>query len=130
MKLIGLAGLAIGGLIAVVVTLHPEGLNTPRWVAYLASSAFALAGCSSLAHGYKRASLAEGCVALVLSAFLIIGLWITFAPGAHQCGGGITGLGFAASDASCRVAFGIGSIVVGVMLFFAVRGLLQRRPAG
>lgn len=129
MKLVGLAGLAIGGLIALGVTLHPEGLNTPRWVAYLAASAFVFAGCSTFARAYQRAFLAEGCVSLLLTAMLLIGLWIAIAPGARQCVGGIAGLGFAASDTSCRVAFGLGSIVVAVMLFLAVRGWLQRRAA-
>ena len=130
MKLVGLAVLAIGGLLALEITLRPEALNAPRWVAYLAASVFALAGGSLIARGFKRASIAEGCVALLLCAFLLIGLWIALGPGARSCSGGLPGLAITATGASCRLAFGSGAIVVAVMLGLAVRGWLRRRAAG
>ena len=125
----GLLGLAAGGLIALMVTLRPEGLTSPRWVVYLAASAFVLAGGTALARAYQRTTLAEACVCFLLGAMLLIELWITFAPG-PQCTGGFAGLGFAASDMSCRVAFGLGSVVVAVMLVLAIRGWLRRRATG
>ena len=129
MKLVGLVGLASGGLIALMVTLRPEGLTSPSWVVYLTASAFVLAGGTALARAYQRNALAEACVCFLLGTMLLIELWITFAP-RPQCTGGIAGLGFFTSDMSCRVAFGLGSVVVAVMLFLAVRCSLRRRATG
>lgn len=126
MKLIGLVGLATAGLIALVVSLHPEGLHAPRWVAYLAASAFFLAGGYALARAYQRPYLAEACVCFLLGAMLVIGIWIAFGPGPRQCVGGLGGLGFPTSDTNCRVAFGLGSLLVAVMFLLAIRGWARR----
>lgn len=130
MKLSGLLGLATGTLIALVVTLSPADLQAPRWVAYLAAAAFFLAGASALARAYERPYLAHVCVCLILGTMLVISLWIALGPGPRVCVGGLPGLGFTTSDASCRLAFGLGSMVVGAMLLLAVRSLAQCRATG
>jgi Na+/proline symporter len=121
--------IAAGLLTAVMITLQPERLKAPAWLAYLAALAFILAGCISLARAYQRPRLADGIVCLLLAAFTAIELWIAFGPGARHCMGRAVILGFPTSELSCRGVFAIGAVIVGVMLVVALRGLVRQRSA-
>jgi hypothetical protein len=129
-KLVSGAALAAGVFVAAMVTLNPEGLRAPAWVAYLAAALFALAGAVSLARTYQRPLIADGLVCVVLSGMLVVGLWVSLGPGPRQCLGRISGTGVVASELACRSAFGVGALLVGGMLALAVRGWLRRRSAG
>ena len=132
-KLVGIALLLIAALLATLITLHPEGLKAPAWVAYLASATFALAGVLALSRAYSRHRLADGLVCAVLAGMLLIGAWIALGPGARQCVGRIPTTGAAVStvsEAACRSAFAIGALVVAAMLVLAVRGWLRHRSEG
>lgn len=124
----GFVMLAAGAFTAVMVTAHPERLRAPAWVAYAASSAFLFAGGSSLARAYRRDRLALGLVCLVLAALTAVPAWISLWPGARQCIGHAGSLGFIASEAACRTAFGAGTLVVAAMLVAAVREWVTRPP--
>ena len=122
--------LAAGLLVCVLVTLYPERLKSPAWVAYLAGLAFVFAGCVSLARAWGRDRLADGIVCLLLAAFTGVELWIAFGSGARHCAGRVALFGFPVSELSCRGAFAIGAILVAVMLAVAVRGLIRQRRTG
>lgn len=128
-KSAGFLMIAVGLLTAVVITLRPEALKAPAWLAYLAALAFVLAGCISLARAYQRPRLADGIVCLLLAAFAAIELWIAFGPGARHCMGRVAILGFRTSELSCRGVFAIGALIVGAMLFVAARSLVRQRSA-
>ena len=113
--------------VAFAVTLYPERLNAPAWIAYVAAAVFAIGGATALARAYGRQSLANVLVCLVLAGMLVIGSWIALGPGARACVGGVAGTGVPVSELACRSAFGVGALVVAGMLVLAVRGL-RRRP--
>ena len=133
LKLIGAATLLLAAFLAVLITLRPEELRAPAWVAYLAAGVFAIAGSVVLARAYGRPLLANGLMGLVLGGMMVIGLWIAFGPGARECGGGVFRGGVAAtavSETTCRTVFGVGALVVASMLLLAIRGWLKRRSGG
>jgi hypothetical protein len=125
-------GFALGAavLIAVAITVHPDGLNAPAWVAYVAAASFGLAGLSALAQAFRRISLAYGLVCWLLCALLLIELWIAFGPGARQCTIRVPGLASLPADLGCRSVFGLGALLVGVMLVLAIRGWRSLRSEG
>lgn len=125
-------GFALGAavLIAVAITVHPDGLNAPAWVAYVAAVSFGLAGVSALAEAFRHTSLACGLACCLLCALLLIEFWVAFGPGARQCTIRIPGLAAFPSDLGCRSAFGLGALVVGVMLVLAIRGWRNLRSEG
>ena len=130
LKVAGATAIGAAVLIAVAVTWHPEGLKAPAWVAYGAAMAFVLAGASALARAFQRESLAYGLVCWLLAALFVLELWIAFGPGARQCVVRISGLAGFPADVACRSVFGLGALLVGAMLLFAVRGWLNRRSEG
>lgn len=126
------AGWAIVGLgvaISVVVSLHPEKLNTPAWVAHMAAGTFVLGGVIVVFRTAGRSRVAQGLVCALLAVFACIGAWMSLGPGGGECTGGIAGLSFAPSSTECRAAFGTGTLVVMGMLAFAVWDFLRSRSA-
>ena len=121
LKLAGSAAIGAAVLIAVAVTMHPEGLKTPAWVAYLAATSFGLAGLSAWAGAYQRRSLAYGLVCWLLAAMFFIELWVAFGPGERLCLATIPGVAGFAAGSGCRAAFGLGALLVGAILVLAVR---------
>jgi len=122
LKTAGYSALGVAVLIAVSVTLHPEKLNAPAWVAYAAALSFALAGFSALAQAFKHKSLAYGLTCWILAAMFLVELWVAFGPGTRQCALRVPGLADFPANLGCRFAFGLGALLVGVMLVLAVRG--------
>jgi hypothetical protein len=116
-----------GAMLAIAITLYPEGLAAPAWVAYTCTSLFGVAGAIVLARSYERPLLADGLVCVLIAAMLVVELWIALGPGGRHCTGGFTG---AVSEPTCRWVFGLGTPLVGFMLWVAVRGWLRRRSAG
>jgi hypothetical protein len=123
----GVVMLLAGAFVAAMVTLHPQGLKAPAWVAYLAAGVFVLAGATALARARQWSVLADGMVCVLLAAMLAIGLWVALGPGGRRCVAGASGAGGTIPEMACRSAFGLGALVVGVMLAIAVRGWLRRR---
>ena len=85
-QLIGaVAAVAIGLLVAFMIRLHPEGLRAPAWVAYVAASAFVLAGLCLFA-GAVEMNWLQGWlgIAATLSLF-VVSLWIALGPGERAC---------------------------------------------
>lgn len=123
----GIVMLLVGAFVAAMVTLHPQALKAPAWVAYLCAGVFALAGATALARAWQHPVLADGLVCLVLAGMLLAGLWIAVGPGSRQCLAGVFRASGMISEAACRAAFGLGALVVGAMLALAVRGWLRRR---
>jgi len=113
--------IVLGLLTALLVDLHPEGLRAPAWVAYVAASAFVLAGLSLAARNMELASLSRWLVAGVVAAMLAVTAWLAFGPGERACGmsiGFVQGVG---PDSVCRGAFGLSTLFIAIVLFLIVR---------
>jgi hypothetical protein len=97
----GLALVALSLLIDYLIFSQPEKLHAPAWVAYIAASAFLLAGVQlvATAAGAKRVTgwLAVGCV----FAMWVPALWI-----------------------ACRSVFGFSAVVGAAIICMYVRHLI------
>lgn len=130
MRWAGAALLAAGLMIAVLVRLHPEGLNAPSWVVYLGAAIFAFGGGAALARAYAMPSVTDGLVCLLLACMLAIAAWISIAPGARLCVSGAFASRTVVPELACRSVFGAGALILGAMLVLSVRGWLRRRSRG
>jgi len=116
----GLVAIAAGVLAAAMIYLRPETLNVPAWVAYVACAAFVFAGLAIIAHEFAlhrtHAWLAVACVA----SLGVPGAWAAFGPGKRECS--VSGPFFSSggSDLVCRGAFGLGAVIVAVLLVWMV----------
>ena len=123
----GLVSVVAGLLTAAVITVRPEGLHVPAWVAYVACAAFVFAGLTIIAHEFAlrrtHACLVVACVA----SLLVPGAWVAFGPGVRECsvnGPFLSGVG---SELMCRGAFGLGAVIVAALLIWIVLRALRQR---
>lgn len=134
-------GLGVGGVglaMIILITVSPEGLNAPYWVAIAACGAFVFAGLSIIAHALGWSMVNALSNVLIVAALATPGFWIMLDPGPKACTGGFSflagGLGLsaggAAPDWQCRLVFGAGAVItalIGVaMITVAVKRLRQR----
>jgi len=118
----------MGLLVGVLIHIHPEGLRVPAWVAYVAASAFVLAGLCVGAAVIGVAWLQRWLgVAVTLSLF-VVSLWIAFGPGERECSMSLPLIQSIAPDALCRGAFGVGAILVGLFLVLVLRRSIATQP--
>jgi hypothetical protein len=116
-----------GLLTAAMITLHPGGLNVPPWVAYAACATFVFAGLTTVAHEFALHRMHAWLVIASVVSLLVPGTWVAFGPGARECsvsGPFLSGMG---SDLVCRVAFGLGAVIVAALLVWIVRRTLRQR---
>jgi hypothetical protein len=107
--IVAVATIAAGLLAGALIHVQPAGLHVPAWVAYVAASAFVLAGLALVAGVAGVASLARWLgVAGTLSLF-VVSAWVAFGPGEREC------------PILCRGAFGVGAILVGLFLVGVLR---------
>ena len=115
-RLLGaLLSIAAGLLTAAMITLHPEGLHVPAWVAYVACAAFVFAGLTIIAHEFALPRAHAWLVVACVASLLVPGAWVAFGPGVRECsvsGPFLTSVG---SDLICRGAFGVGAAIVAAL---------------
>ena len=117
----------LGVLVVMLIYLHPEGLHVPAWVAYVAASAFVLAGLCILAMVIGMVWLQRLLgVAVALSLF-VVSLWVAFGPGPRECSVSLSFVQGVAADALCRGAFAIGAILVGLFIVLAIYRIVSKR---
>lgn len=110
---------AIGLAIIVAMTVWPDGLEVPYWVAVAAASTFSFAGASVVLTGVGFPRLGRAMTLPVLVGLATPGLWILFDPGEKSCtSSGAIVLG--AGDLVCRGVFGAGAVIVLLVLALAV----------
>lgn len=116
-----LAGLAT----AAAVHYHPEALNTPPWVAYLACAVFVAAGVSILLRAAGRARLAAWAGFTIPVAFTVIAGWIAFGPGARACTATLPFVTTTTGGGTCRAVFGVSALLCAGVTALFLRGLLR-----
>jgi hypothetical protein len=104
----------------------PGSVNGPWWLGASAGAVFVAAGLAAGTQGtFMGVWVNPVAVTVVFLGLASIGNWIAFGAGPRACTGGISVLFFSASgDAGaleCRVAFGIGAVILDAAL---VMGLL------
>jgi hypothetical protein len=124
---IGLLFMAVGLGTIVMMTVSPEGLNAPYWVAVAAASTFVLAGASVVANAWGLGWLFYWIAPILLVGLATPGLWILVAPGEQHCTASVNFVASAAGDLTCRAVFGLGGALVLAIALFAVARLVRGR---
>ena len=122
---VGLASVLVGLAVCVLIYRHPEALRAPAWVAYAAASAFVLAGLCLLAIASDAPRVQSYIAAAILLCLLAICVWIAFGQGERACTMSFSFLHANVSDAICRGAFGIGALLVTLVLALMVRRAMR-----
>jgi hypothetical protein len=123
----GVVSTVAGLLTAATISLHPEGLHVPAWVAYVACAAFVFAGCTIIAHEFALRRTHAWLVVACVASLLVPGAWLAFGPGVRECsvsGPFLSGVG---SELVCRGAFGLGAVIVAALLMWIVLRALRQR---
>jgi len=113
--------------VAYLIQAHPEGLHVPAWVAYVAASAFVLAGLCLFAGAVGNVGLQRWLGVAVTIWLFVVAAWVAFGPGERECSFSIPFFQSSASDAVCRGAFGIGATLVALFLVLVLRRIIGNR---
>ena len=97
----GVAAVAVGLIVAYMIHGHPEELRAPAWVAYLAGSAFVLAGLSLLAGAFAAIWLQRWLGIAVALSMLGISLWVAFGSAERGCSVSISFFRTIGADGIC-----------------------------
>jgi hypothetical protein len=123
------AGLAIIGVALGWIPIAAQDIHAPRWVGGAAGVTFIAAGFAPLVGRWGPASIMSQIVSAgVVLPLTLVANWVAFGPGVRQFSGGLS-FGFFAlsqrtSELSGRIAFGIGAILLDILIvMFVVRRL-------
>jgi len=127
-----IVGGSVIALAAGWIPSSPENFHAPRWVVGVAGSIFLLGGFAPIVSRLGPNSvLSRNFFLLFVGAFASVFNWIAFGPGPRQFSGGVSvgsiASGGAASEMSGRIAFGIGAVLLDVLLLATLWGLVRRR---
>ena len=100
--------------------MHPEQLTVPVAVAYAACLAFSFAGLVIIAKRLGLTRCNAWLVVFVIAAMLALEVWISFGSGSRRCSVSIPFFGGIGSELVCRGVFGLGTILVALMLGWAI----------
>lgn len=118
--IIAAAACILAGLgVATMITLFPEGLKAPAWVAYAAAAAFVLCGFVIISADLRAWGANRALIVALLLAMFAPPAWIAFGAGERACRLGGELFGIAATGLMCRVPFGVGALVLGWMMIVA-----------
>jgi hypothetical protein len=121
----GVFCLGLGLFLIYVIRAEPSGLRVPPAVGYLAAATFVMAGATLLlqAAGYLRAALVPAF--LLVASFAGVGGWVGFGPGPRSCEGSLGMLLFLPRGALCRIVFGTGAVLTGIIALIILRSLMR-----
>lgn len=105
---VGLALVILGILGALLIHSHPQALQAPAWVAYTATASFVLAGVAVFLHASASRRVYAWLMAALLGVMSLIPAWVALGPGERQCWSALLPIG----ELGCRVAFGVGAVVM------------------
>jgi len=123
--------IAVGLFIMGLSVQDPGQVNGPWWLGFAAGGVFAAAGLAVVVQGTPLQAWVGGvAVTAIFLGFAAIGNWIAFGPGPRACTGGISFLFFSGSsnagEMECRVAFGIGAVILDAGIFMGVMAGLAK----
>jgi hypothetical protein len=122
--LVGALCVAAGIAAAAGVYWHPQQLNVPAWVAYVACLAFVFAGLSVVAREFALGKLASWLALAFIAALVLTAIWVAFGPGSRECSVSFSLFSGLASDWLCRGVFGFGALVGAALLVWLFRRAL------
>ncbi|HEY1227822.1 MAG TPA: hypothetical protein VGF26_10930 [Ramlibacter sp.] len=121
----GIAVVALGLLLLVLMIAFPERLRVPAPVGYLAAGAFVIAGLLALANVFGGRRTRAWLAVALLSCMTAPAAWIAIGPGPRSCSVAWGLHGGVAAGVACRAAFGAGAIVGPALVALALRAALR-----
>jgi len=118
-RVVGVLLLVFSAAMAWMIDARPQGLRVPAWVAYAAVACFGLAGAVLVTEANK--ALRRVLLPLLVACMLAPPLWIVFGAAHPRCGMGFLGVVGMAPEWACRGAFGIGAVVLLLLLAVSLR---------
>jgi hypothetical protein len=110
------------------VRLGDPGLHVPPSIAYVTAVVLLLGAVAVLQQIIGGPTKGHGVAVLILAGFTVIGGWIALSPDSGGCSIGVNGApGTAASGLACRIPFGIGAVISGVMTVYAAVSWVRAR---
>ncbi len=106
--------------------LNRSDIHGPPWIGVVAGAIFCMGGLSILLAGGQRfGGVIPLLGILIVAGFAALGNWVAFGAGSRtDCSGGFSMAFFsssgAASEIECRVAFGIGAVMLDGMLLWGL----------
>ena len=126
----GIAVVALGLLLLVLMVAFPERLRVPAPVGYLAAGAFVVAGLLALANVFGGRRTRAWLAVALLSCMTAPAAWIAIGPGQRSCSVALGPLLGVTGGAACRAAFGVGAIVGLALVAVALREAMRGGRAG
>ena len=118
---------AIVGLIAAYTIYSDQSLlRVPLWLAMLACGCCVLAGLALALRDSAFAAAYRWTVVLLLLCMTIIPAWISFASNHRYCRASLL---FLDGPTGCRVAFGVSTVLMVIVLLVAIRQALSDTKA-
>lgn len=133
----GVLLIALGGGLAVMSHLRPQGLNVPPVIMDALCLAIFSAGVAVLLGALGRPRLRAWAMVVCLTAMTAGPAWIALGPGGRTCNAG-TSVPFSAAVLSgreqvqgvgCRIAFGLGGILLAGMAIAATVMAIRTKPS-
>lgn len=118
--------LLLAAALALLMHFYPEKLRAPLWVGFWAAGLLGLGGVCVILLALRKNAAVRWLVCCLLAAMAVLPAWIATSGAATQCTSGSQSMRVAVSEATCRGAFGFGSVLVFVMFVFAVRDAIQK----
>jgi len=126
---VGALAILAGGTTATLIYLHPELLRVPGWIAYSACTAFVLAGLALIAQSHANSRAYRWLVVALVGSMLVPPLWAAIGANSQFCSAAILGIAFVPSALACRVLWGLVSLFIALVFFWAVRWAMASRNA-
>jgi len=125
----GAALVALGLALLVAMIAFPERLRVPALIGHVVAATFVVAGALALANVFCGQRVRSWLAVTLFTLMAVPSLWISIGPGQRSCSFHVGPLGDTAGEGVCRTAFGVGSVLVLLMLFVALRQALARKQA-
>lgn len=104
------------------------GLHVPPAVAWIVVAVFLMGALAVLKQLLGFHAKVDGLAPLILAGFTAIGAWIALSPNARGCTAGVSDVPVAeVSGLACRIPFGIGAVISGMMAVYSGLAWLRAR---
>jgi peptidoglycan/LPS O-acetylase OafA/YrhL len=119
----GLALIALGLILSIMMVRHPDQLRVPHWAAFMASCSSAVAGAAVTLRSFVAERIYSWMMVSLLTAMAAIPAWIAFGPGERFYK---ASLSFLSVDIGCSLGFGVATVFLLVMQAIVIRSALRQ----
>lgn len=108
--------------------VRAPGLHVPPVIAWISGAVFLLGAVAVLKQMRGAQTTVDGLAPLILAGLTAIGAWISLSPDAGGCTAGVSDWpAVEVSGLGCRIPFGIGALITGMMAVYSGAAWLRAR---